>query len=199
MPPAHSLSPLLLRARSGKSADINALILYIVPDIHAGVGAVAFKYKIHPISRADIEDLIHDIILLILAEPARFLDNCQKAASEDACHQLIRLFAYSKTRELLRRKRLRTQREPSFDPNILHEMAQSSSFCERWINVANEFRCMITAMRCRLKARGFQIFIWLFVEERTVEEVQALTGLNPAAIHQWRRRLRVMAKEICDV
>lgn len=199
MPPAHSLSALLLRARSGKAADINALILHISPDIHAGVGAVASKYRVHPISRVDIEDLIQDIILLILKHPARFLDNCQKASTEETCHELIRLFAHGKTRELLRRKRLRVQREPSFDPNTLHEMDQTSPFREHWIEVASEFRNLITAMRCRLKARGFQLFVWMFVEERSVEEVQELTGLNPAAIHQWRRRLRVMAQKLCGI
>lgn len=55
---------------------------------------------------------------------------------------------------------------------------------------------LLEALEATLSPRAMELFVRLYVEEQSVEEVCAQTGLKPAAVHQWRHRLREAAQAV---
>ncbi|AKT42368.1 RNA polymerase sigma factor [Chondromyces crocatus] len=55
---------------------------------------------------------------------------------------------------------------------------------------------LVRAMKERLSEQGLQMFTWLLVEERTVEDVCALADMSPDAVYAWRSRLTRLARAL---
>lgn len=55
---------------------------------------------------------------------------------------------------------------------------------------------LLEALEATLSPRGMELFVLLYAEAQSVEEICAHTGLKPAAVHQWRHRLREAAKAV---
>jgi RNA polymerase sigma-70 factor (ECF subfamily) len=57
---------------------------------------------------------------------------------------------------------------------------------------------ILARLRARLSERAMQMFLWLYVDEHSVEEVQELTGMTPDAVYAWKSRLGKQVRAIAE-
>ncbi|HKP56677.1 MAG TPA: sigma-70 family RNA polymerase sigma factor [Polyangiales bacterium] len=59
-------------------------------------------------------------------------------------------------------------------------------------------RRVLEELEASLSARGMELFQRLYVAQESVEDVCEQTGLSANAVHQWRRRLGIAAREVLE-
>ncbi|HKU39869.1 MAG TPA: sigma-70 family RNA polymerase sigma factor [Polyangiales bacterium] len=59
-------------------------------------------------------------------------------------------------------------------------------------------RRVLEELEASLSARGMELFHRLYVAQEPVEDVCEQTGLSANAVHQWRRRLGIAAREVLE-
>jgi hypothetical protein len=90
---------------------------------------------------------------------------------------------------------MRSARRNPFSANpTLDEELERLGDSESGFEVAVASRDLAEKLAAQLAVRlsplGYRMFVLLFVDEETVENIEALTGLRPDAIYAWRSRLR---------
>ncbi|HET9227380.1 MAG TPA: hypothetical protein VFR31_11985, partial [Thermoanaerobaculia bacterium] len=55
---------------------------------------------------------------------------------------------------------------------------------------------LLDRLREKLTPLGYQIFLLLFVQELSIPEIMAATGLSADAVYAWRSRLRRLARQL---
>jgi RNA polymerase sigma factor (sigma-70 family) len=59
-------------------------------------------------------------------------------------------------------------------------------------------RRVLEELEATLSARGMELFQRLYVAQEAVDDVCKQTGLSANAVHQWRRRLGIAAREVLE-
>ena len=60
-----------------------------------------------------------------------------------------------------------------------------------------QFRFQVARrLKGELSDLGVDLFYWAFVEERSIEEIQELSGMSAAAVYQWRSRLARLIRKL---
>jgi RNA polymerase sigma factor (sigma-70 family) len=67
---------------------------------------------------------------------------------------------------------------------------------EKLAAVREELRLLRDGLHDSLSPLGWRLFLLLFVQELSVQEVMAATGLSDDAVYAWRSRLRRLAREV---
>jgi RNA polymerase sigma-70 factor (ECF subfamily) len=84
------------------------------------------------------------------------------------------------------------------DPTLVEDMDGPSEEPDPEEAAASreELELLLARMREALSPLGWQLFDLLYLQERSVSEVEAATGLSADAVYAWRSRLRKLARSL---
>ncbi len=137
----------------------------------------------------EVEDLCQHVFVRLFERDGRAL----RAWRPDGGRNLpnfVRWFAVQQVAMTLRSGRSNPWTDDPWPAHDIQEMATPDAGPARRIEARSQLDALLALLQTELDSRQWQLFVLLFVEDRSVEEVCAETQLKPADVYQWRRRLR---------
>lgn len=195
---------LLAAALAGDPAEVRALVSALTPIVQARVARVLLRRESAGRGRdvrQELEDLAQEVFVALFADGARLLRlwSPEKGLS---LANFVGLLAEREAISILRSGRRSPWTE---DPTLDTDLAESGGTTEgAEVQLASRqmLQQVLDRVRAALSPKGLQLFLWLLVEQRPVEEVCELAGMTPDAVYAWRSRLgkllRGIAAELSD-
>lgn len=143
----------------------------------------------------DVADLTQQIFEVLFADGGRVLRSWDAARGLSLAN-FVGLVAEREVASILRSGR----RSPwTDDPTLDDELtavAGTTPSAEAEVSSQQELAELLDRLRERLSPLGLSLFRRLFVDEASVDEVCAETGMTSDAIYAWRSRLGRLAREL---
>jgi RNA polymerase sigma-70 factor (ECF subfamily) len=188
----------LQRALAGDRAAVRAFVDALTPPIQSRVARTLLRHRHAGRDiRQEVEDLCQHVFVALFADDARALRAWDPSRGLPLA-AFVGMVAEREVSSVLRSQR----RNPWTDKPTEEDGLDSPSLAEagpEQLSASREALHEILArLRARLSERGMQMFLWLYVDEHSVEEVQALTGMTPDAVYAWKSRLGKQVRAIAD-
>ena len=180
-------------ALSGNPRAVNALVDRLTPVIQARIARLLLRGGTARDVRQDVSDYAQDIFLHLFDNGGQVLKQWspERGMSLD---NYVGLIAERRTISALRSGRRNPWREDqALDDHAEPTASQASP--ERQTTGRDTLTTLLDWLKAHLSPQGWQLFDLLYVQERSVDEVQTVTGLSPDAVYAWRSRLRKAARK----
>jgi RNA polymerase sigma-70 factor (ECF subfamily) len=187
---------LLEQALAGSQAALSRLVERLTPVIQARVARSLLRAGrgAGPRLRQEMKDLVQQVFLALFEERGRILASWDpdRGLSLD---NFVGLVAERQVISILRSGKRDPWKE---DPTLTEEMDAPSAEPDPEEAAASreELERLLEALRRTLSPLGWQLFDLLYLQERSVNEVEEATGLSSDAVYAWRSRLRKTARSL---
>ncbi|WP_437309306.1 RNA polymerase sigma factor [Sorangium sp. So ce388] len=181
---------------------VRTLVKELEPVVHARVARVLLRRgagRAHDI-KEEVKDLVQHVFAHLFAKDGHVLRQWDPVRGL-SLQNFVGLIAEREVTTLLRSRRQSAwQVEEPTVPEGFEQNAMNADGPEE-ISASRELLVdLLAAVRATFSEEAIEIFQWLIIEERTVDEVCALTGKSAGAVYAWRirleRRVAELAKEI---
>lgn len=189
---------LVRRALAGDQTALTRLVAGLTPIIQARVARTLLARRSRLGSgrdvRQEVEDLTQDVFLALFSREARILQ-AWDAERGLSLENFVGLVAERQVVSFLRSgKRNPWKEDPSSEEEL--DAAAPDSGPEETAASREQLSLLLDALREKLTPLGYQIFVLLFVQELSIPETMAASGLSADAVYAWRSRLRRMARQL---
>ena len=193
-----SLTPLeLQRALQGDRAAVRTVVDALTPTIQARVARTLIRRR--PLGPArdihqEVEDLCQQVFVALFADGARPLRAWNPGRGLPLA-SFVGLIAEHEVNSVLRSQR----RNPwTDDPTEAEQLdgPTNEGGPERTAASREVLQKVLTRLRETLSDRGMQMFYWLYVDGRTVEDICQMADMKPDAVYAWRSRLGKQARQL---
>lgn len=193
------MADLVRRALAGDQAALTRLVAVLTPVIQARVArtlrANHFRLAGGRDVRQEMEDLSQEVFLALFSRDAHVLREWQ-AELGLSLENFVGLVAERQVLSFLRSGRRNPRKEDlSFMAEEL-EVETPESNPEKVAAIRELLALLLDRMREELSILGWWLFELLFVQEKSLTEVRAASGLSAVAVYAWRSRLRRLAKKL---
>jgi RNA polymerase sigma-70 factor (ECF subfamily) len=144
--------------------------------------------------RHEVEDLAQDVFLSLFANQARVLRSWQ-AERGLSLENFVGLVSERYVVSFLRSGRRNPWKEELASGDELDVRVDEPS-PDRVAAGRQQLRLLVDGLRDHLSPLGFHLFQLLFVQELSLPETMAASGLSADAVYAWRSRLRRLAREL---
>lgn len=184
------------RALRGDRAGMTALVQELRPAVQAEVAYALMRRseQTGPSLRQDLADHVQEVFVSLLAKDGKVLRSWDPNGGRSLT-SFVRLIARRHVATTLRSGRKNPWREAPTDSEVLESVPEREEHARR-VESADLLGRVLQCIYERLDERGLLLFQMLYVEERSVEEAQASTGMTRDAVYAWRSRLRKMVRDI---
>jgi RNA polymerase sigma factor (sigma-70 family) len=196
---SEDMADLVRRALAGDPTALTRLVAVLTPVIQARVArtllARRFRLAGGRAVRQEVEDLSQDVFLALFSRDAHVLRSWQ-AERGLSLENFVGLVAERQVLSFLRSgRRNPRQEDPSFTAEDLEPETPERGPEE--IAASRELLALLLdRLREEVSPLGQWLFELLFVEERSLNEVRAASGLSAAAVYAWRSRLRRLTRKL---
>lgn len=180
---------LLDRGEDGK----RKLIAELLPTIHFCVGQILRRFGWRRRTREYVEDLTQEVLLSLFANDARALRAWDPARGSSFLG-FVRMLTKHKVYAVLRSSRRPWGTEDLHESEVRADVSDTTNL-ENRISSQQFAKKVFAAVELRLSDLGRQMFRWLIIEQRPVEEICALAEMKPGTVHVWRNRLLNLLRE----
>lgn len=187
------------RALAGDRKAVDALVRKLRPVIQAEVG-----FALLPLGRSqgrDVRqetlDLLQDVLMSLLADDGKLLRRWDPARGS-SLESFVRLIARRHVAGVVRSKRRNPYAEQPLPGETLDLRRGDGPELEHRIEARERLDHMLEHVRQRLDERGLLLFELLYVEERSIEDACAATGMTRDAVYAWRSRLKRQLEGLPD-
>lgn len=145
--------------------------------------------------RQEMQDLVQAVFLAVFEDDGRAL----RAWAPDKGLSLpnyLGLLAEREVASILRSGRRSPFTEDPTEHDDLDDATAPAPSMHTQIASREMLERLLDALRSSLSPKGLRVFQMLYVEERTVEEVQAELGMGTEAVYQWRSRLGKQVRKL---
>lgn len=189
---------LLRRALAGEQTALTRLVAVLTPVIQARVARTLLSRKAQLSGgrsvRQEVEDLSQEVFLSLFARDARVLRSWQ-AERGLSLENFAGLVAERQVLSFLRSGRRNPQQETSWSEDEVDAPARDSGPEE--VTAGREHLAwLLDRLREEASPLGYRLFHLLFVQELSLPEVRAASGLSADAVYAWRSRLRRLAQSL---
>jgi RNA polymerase sigma factor (sigma-70 family) len=196
---SEDMAGLVRSALTGDPAALNRLVAVLTPVIQARVARTLLAGRVRRARgrdvRQEVEDLSQDVFLALFSRDAHVLRAWQ-AERGLSLENFVGLVAERQVRSFLRSGRRNPRKEdPSFTAEEL-EVETPESGPEKAAASRELLALLLDRLREELSPLGWWLFELLIVQERSLKEVRAASGLSAAAVYAWRSRLRRRAQKL---
>jgi len=186
------------RALAGDQTALNRLVAGLTPVVQARVARTLLARRSRLGSgrdiRQEVEDLSQEVFLSLFSRGSHILRSWQ-AERGLSLENFVGLVAERQVVSFLRSgKRNPWKEEPSPAEDL--ETTAPGSGPEEATASREQLSLLLERLREKLSPLGHQIFLLLFVQEMSVPETMAASGLSADAVYQWRGRLRRLARQL---
>lgn len=191
-------SKLVRDALTGDRNSLARLVALLTPVIQARVARTLLARRSFLGAdrnvRQEVEDLTQDIFLSLFARDGHVLRSWQPERGL-SLQNFVGLASERYVVSFLRSgKRNPWKEEPSPEEDL--DGASADQGPEEVTASRERLRLLLERLREKLTPLGRHLFELLFVQERSVPETMAASGLSADAVYAWRSRLRRLAQEI---
>lgn len=200
---SHSTCPgepleLVRRATRGDARAVRALVELLTPILQARAARVLLRYSrgISPRDvRQEVEDLVQIVLSALFANGAKLLFDWDPARGK-SFEGYVAMVADCRLASVLRTRRGRVWPDDPMEPEDLESSAEFQIGPEPAIHSREELSLVLRRFREVASARAYELFVLLYVEERTAEEVSAITGMTVENVHTHKSRLGKLARRV---
>jgi RNA polymerase sigma factor (sigma-70 family) len=139
--------------------------------------------------RQEVLDLVQDVLLSLLRDHAKIIRSWDPARGR-SLESFIRLVTRCHVAAVIRSKRRNPYTEHPLPAATLDRQHEDGPELERRIEARDRLDQMLEHVTQRLDERGLLLFELLYVEERSIEDACAVTGMTRDAVYAWRSRLK---------
>lgn len=188
----------LKRALAGDHAAVARLVERLTPVVHARAARALLRAGrgAGPRLRQELKDLVQEVFLALFEGGGRIL---QSWAPERglSLENFVGLVTERQVLSILRSGKRDPWRE---DPTLASELESVSPEAGPETVVASKqaLERLLERLRGCLSPLGWRLFELLYLQERSVSEVEQATGLKSAAVYAWRSRLRRLARGLVE-
>lgn len=189
---------LVKRALAGDQAAQTQLVAELTPVVQARVARTLLARRSHLGGgrdvRQEVEDLTQDVFLALFARQGHILRSWQ-AERGLSLENFVGLVAERQARSFLRSGRRNPWKE---DPTAAEDLdiTDPERGPEEVTASREQLSLLLERLREKLSPLGHQIFVLLFVQEMSVAETMAESGLSADAVYAWRSRLRRLTRQL---
>ncbi|HEY8211970.1 MAG TPA: sigma-70 family RNA polymerase sigma factor [Myxococcaceae bacterium] len=201
MGPAPDLSATFVRrALDGDARAARELAQAVLPVVHARVARLLLRFRTAARQRdvrQEVEDLTQQVLLALFSNGGRAL----RAWTPErglALEKFVGLLSEREVYSILRSRRRSPWTEDPTEEEILHASPDSRSGPEGLIASRQLAQAAVARALERLSERGREMFQWIFVDDRPVDEICEITGMKPGAIYVWRNRITQLLREVAQ-
>jgi RNA polymerase sigma-70 factor (ECF subfamily) len=189
-------SNLVEQALAGRPPAVARLVDRLTPVIQARAARCLLRTGrgAGPRLRQELVDLVQQVFLTLFDQRGRVLASWDPARGL-SLDNFVGLVAERQVLSILRSGKRDPWRE---DPTLVEDMDGPSEEPDPEEAAASreELELLLARMREALSPLGWQLFDLLYLQERSVSEVEAATGLSADAVYAWRSRLRKLARSL---
>jgi RNA polymerase sigma factor (sigma-70 family) len=184
------------RALGGDRRAMTALVKALRPVIQAAVGSALLKVMIgeRRDPRQEVRDMVQDVFASLLAHDGRTL-RAWDPGRGGSLPTFVGLVAHRHVAGMLRSKRRNPYTEPPAS-DVIELHSTEGTGIEPWMESREQLDHIYEGLEQQLGDRGLLLFEMLYVQERSVEEVMATTGMTRDAIYAWRSRVKKKVLEL---
>ena len=185
---------LVERALAGDKTAQDRLVAELTPVVQARVARTLLRSSRGGGRdiRQEVEDLSQEVFLSLFSRNGRILRSWQ-AERGLSLKNFVGLVAERHVVSFLRKKNLWHEEPlPAEDLDAISE----DQGPEEITASREELSLLLERLRQTLTPLGYHIFVLLFVQELSVQETMAATGLSSEAVYQWRSRLRRLSRKL---
>ncbi|MBI4511949.1 MAG: sigma-70 family RNA polymerase sigma factor [Deltaproteobacteria bacterium] len=192
---------LVHRALAGDAPSVRALVDALSPVIQARVARALRRRAVgagRRDSQQEVDDMTQEVFLSLFENQGRAL----RAWDPGRGLSLVNFAGFLAERQvasILRNGRRSPWKEDptlSEDFDALDYPAVSAPGPEREVASREFLSTLLDRLREALTPKGFQLFELLMVDERPVEDVCRITGLQADAVYTWRSRLAKVVRKL---
>jgi len=189
---------LLRRALAGEQTALTRLVAVLTPVIQARVARTLLSRKAQLSGgrsvRQEVEDLSQEVFLALFARDAHVLRSWE-AERGLSLENFAGLVAERQVLSFLRSGRRNPQQETAWTEDEIDPPAPGSGPEE--VTAGREHLArLLDRLREEVSPLGYRLFHLLFVQELSLPEVRAASGLSADAVYAWRSRLRRLAQKL---
>ncbi|MGH1344090.1 MAG: sigma-70 family RNA polymerase sigma factor [Nannocystales bacterium] len=175
---------------------MTALVEGLRPAVQAEVAYALLRRcgQAGPSARQDLADHVQEVFVSLLANDGKALRSWDPKGGRSLT-SFVRLVARRQVATALRSGRKNPWREAPTDSEVLESVPAQQEHAQR-VESADLLARVLQCIYGRLDERGLLLFQMLYVEERSVEEAQASTGMTRDAVYAWKSRLKKMVRDI---
>lgn len=190
---------LLQRGIAGDRSALRDVLAAITPVVQARAARALLRYGggARRDVRQEVEDLTQQVFLALFADDARALRQWDPARGL-SLPNFVGLLAEREVITIVRSRRKNPWTEEPTEHDELDRGPDSDRGPERIAASRETLAAVLGRLRERLNERGHDLFRWLVVEGRAVEEVCSMTGMTPDAVYAWRTRFARLVREIAE-
>lgn len=188
----------LKRALAGDHAAVARLVERLTPVVHARAARALLRAGrgAGPRLRQELKDLVQEVFLALFEAGGRILESWAPERGL-SLENFVGLVTERQVISILRSGKRDPWRE---DPTLASELDGASPDVGPEAAAASKqtLERLLERLRACLSPLGWQLFELLYLQERSVSEVEHSTGLSSAAVYAWRSRLRRLARRLVD-
>lgn len=180
----------------GDGRALSWIIDQLTPVIQARLSRLLLRHtSAHPRGedRKELEDLVQEVFLALFADDAKVLRRWDPERGASLLN-FVGLVAERQAITLLRSRHRWLPTEP-LEPR-LPEPRSGETDPEHETVARQSLRHLLDRLQATVSPQGWHIFRLLFVEERTVADIEDSVGLSTDAVYAWRSRLRKLARRL---
>jgi RNA polymerase sigma factor (sigma-70 family) len=195
---AYDSVDLVREALAGDQDALARLVAILTPVIQARVARTLLarrsRLAAHRTVRQEVEDLTQEIFLSLFAKNGHVLRDWDSARGL-SLENFVGLVSERHVVSFLRSSRRNPWKEEPV-PADGFDAATRSPGPEETTAKREQLRLLLERLRENLSPLGRHVFELLFVQELTVAETMATSGLSADAVYAWRSRLRRLARKL---
>lgn len=185
------------RALDGDREAMRALVQRLLPVIQTEVGFALMRgaavERRDP--RQEVRDFSQDVFLHLLSQDGKTLRSWDPDRGR-SLDSFVRLVARRQVAAILRSGRRNPWADRAMADDELEPKLPADTGAAARIESADQLDQLLQRLHARLDERGMLLFQMLYVEERSVEEVMAATGMTRDAVYAWRSRFRKLVGKL---
>lgn len=188
----------LRQAIAGDEAALERMVAALTPVIQARVARCLLLrrtgYAAGRNVRQEVEDITQEVFLQLFADGGRVIRTWEPERGLSFAN-FVGLVAERQAVSILRGGRRNPWKEEPTLPEDLDATAAGGS-PEQMTAARQELGLLLHRLTEELSPLGRHLFDLLFLQELTLQEVVARTGLSDDAVYAWRSRLRRLARRL---
>ncbi|HVG08858.1 MAG TPA: hypothetical protein VNM67_14215 [Thermoanaerobaculia bacterium] len=188
---------LVKRALAGDKTALTRLVAKLTPVIQARVARTLLARRSRLGSgrdvRQEVEDMSQEVFLSLFTRDAYILRSWQ-AERGLSLENFVGLVAERHVISVFRGKRNPWKEDPTAAEDL--DVTSPDRGPEEVTASREQLSLLLERLREKLSPLGYQIFVLLFLQEMSVPETMAASGLSADAVYQWRVRLRRLAQQL---
>lgn len=189
---------LVARAARGDKRAVRELVERLTPILQARAARTLLRFnRGRPARdvRQEVEDLVQIVLSALFANGAKLLFDWDPERGK-SFEGYVAMVADSRLTSVLRTRRGRVWPDDPMEMDDLESSAQFQIGPEPAIHCREELSLVLRRFREVATARAYDLFVLLYVEERTAEEVSSMTGMTVENVHTHKSRLGKLARRV---